>query len=347
MGIAGLIGLGSAALFAGARSIWWLPPDRLDVAIHSESSLSIPSGSTIKILIWNIQYAGSRNYHFFYDGGTDVNVSEKHVYESLDTIASIIRQHDPDILLLQEVDRGSRRTQFIDEHSELLKRLDYPDHLSTSYHKVPYVPHPSYQPLGKVDMNLSVFSRFRIDSATRYQLPLLSESKVRQLFNLRRALLEVRFPTSKGSDFVAFNTHLSAFSKHDGTLGKQLQVLSEHMSSSDKSDVPWLLAGDLNALPPGDNAERLGDDAQWYSPTESPLTPLFDRFQHPVPQSVYTSDPGPWRTYLPPGSTTPDRTLDYLFHGSQIEVLSYSVIQDTKAKETSDHLPIVTEIRLH
>jgi endonuclease/exonuclease/phosphatase family metal-dependent hydrolase len=345
MSIAGIIGLGSATALVGARSLWWIPPQKLEVEIHCDTAPSIPRGKPIKVLIWNIQYAGSRNYHFFYDGGEDVSVSEAHVYESLDAIADVIRAHDPDILLLQEVDRGSRRTRFIDEHEELLRRLRYPCHTSAAYHKVAYVPHPSHEPLGKVDMHLSVFSKYAIDGATRYQLPLLNESKVRQLFNLRRALLEIRFPTESGADFIAFNTHLSAFSKGDGTLDRQLKVLDEHMNVADAAGSPWILAGDLNALPPGDSRDRLGDDAIWYAEL-SPIQRLFDRYTHPVSSRLYSDEPEPWRTYLPPSSDRPDRTLDYLFHGDQVQTLSYSVIQNKKASTTSDHLPILAEVRI-
>jgi len=346
MRIAGIIGLGSATALAGARALWWLPPPKLEVSIHCEAAPSIPRSKPVKVLIWNIQYAGSRHYHFFYDGGKDVGVSEEHVYESLDAIADVIRKHDPDILLLQEVDRGSRRTHYIDEHAELLRRLSYPCHTSTPYHKVPYVPHPSHDPLGKVDMHLSVFSRYAIDGATRYQLPLLQESAIRRLFNLRRALFEVRFPTESGPDFTVFNTHLSAFSKGDGTLNRQLESLDSRMGAAEQSGAPWMLGGDLNALAPADNRDRLGDDAVWYSEGESPIHILFDRYEHPVSLALYTSEPEPWRTYLPPKSESPDRTLDYLFHGSGLKTLSYSVLRDKKASTTSDHLPILTEVRI-
>jgi endonuclease/exonuclease/phosphatase family metal-dependent hydrolase len=347
MSIAGIIGLGSATALAGARILWWLPPPRMEASIHCSAAPSIPNGRTLKVLIWNIQYAGSRHYHFFYDGGQDVSVSEEHVYESLDAIADVIRSHDPDILLLQEVDRGSRRTGFIDEHEELLRRLSYPCHTSTPYHKVPYVPHPSHEPLGKVDMHLSVFSRYAIDGATRYQLPLLQESKLRQIFNLRRALFEVRFPTESGADFTTFNTHLSAFSKGDGTLERQLESVEKHMAAAEESGAPWMLGGDLNALDPADNRDRLGEDAVWYTDGESPIQLLFDRYEHPVSLSLYTSEPEPWRTYMPPNFESPDRTLDYLFHGSRLETLSYSVLRGKKASTTSDHLPILAEVRIH
>src|ERR1044071_240107 len=45
----------------------------------------------------------------------------------LQRIADVIRKHDPDLVGLQEVDRGVQRTQRIDEIVELAKltRMDY------------------------------------------------------------------------------------------------------------------------------------------------------------------------------------------------------------------------------
>ena len=102
----------------------------------------------------------------------------------------------------------------------------------------------------------------------------------------------------------------------------------------------------MNALAPGDDPERLGPDAKWYATGESPVQPLFNTYKHPVPMEAYDSDPQPWRTYLPPGASKPDRTLDYMFHGSQVEVLSYSVLQDDSVIPISDHLPILAEVRI-
>src|SRR5690606_7940906 len=140
-------------------------------------------------------------------------------------IAEVVRAADPDIVLWQEVDRGSRRTAFVDQLEALQARLDLPCAVATPYHRAPYVPHPSHEHLGRVDMNLAVSSRYRLSSATRWQLPLLQESAVRRLFNLRRALLEVRVPVEGGGELRLFDTHLSAFSRGDGTLPKQIAAV--------------------------------------------------------------------------------------------------------------------------
>ena len=138
----------------------------------------------MRVLVWNIQYGAPNSYHFFYDGGDDVYVDEQDVRANLDALAEVVRDVDPDVILWQEVDRGSRRTHHIDQHAELLARVPYPCHLSTPYHRAGYVPHPPEQHIGKVDMHLSIFSRYALGDARRIQLALLDEPWWRQIFNL-------------------------------------------------------------------------------------------------------------------------------------------------------------------
>ncbi len=219
------------------------------------------------------------------------------------------------------------------------EKLGLACHTATPYHKVPYVPSPSHEHLGAVDMNLSVFSRYKISSATRFQLPLLAEPLYRRIFNLRRALLDVRLPLEGGGEVAVFDTHLSAFSRGDGTLERQVAMLQAHAESAEAQGVPWLLAGDLNILPPDDDPARVSSDVEAYG-SPSPSIPLFDQFQTPFPRGDVES----LRTYVPWGSETPDRTIDYLFHGAGVQVSGLRVLRDSYP--LSDHLPFVVEVRI-
>ena len=81
---------------------------------------------------------------------------------------------------------------------------------------------PRATQVGRVGMHLATFSRYQLADATRYQLPLLQESRLRRLFNLRRACLAT--PLRGPSRVSLLNTHLSAFSFGDGTVDKQVAV---------------------------------------------------------------------------------------------------------------------------
>ncbi|MCB9683275.1 MAG: endonuclease/exonuclease/phosphatase family protein [Alphaproteobacteria bacterium] len=348
--LAGIVtGVGALVLGFGAWVVsmgWGAPtPGQVDPAevVCAADAPPLPRGRPLKVLMWNLQYGGTRKHHFFYDGGPDVHVPEADVRWAVDRIALVIAEQDPDLVILQEVDRGSDRTHRIDELAALLDRLPYGCHAATPYHQVAYVPTPSQQHLGKVDMHLAVLSRYRIDAATRTQLPLLDEPWWRRIFNLRRALLDVSLPIDGGGTLRVFDTHLSAFSKGDGTLDKQVAVLDQRAAEVETRHEPWLLAGDLNALPPGDDASRLGHDAALYAEDTSPVKRLFDRYDAVVPLPQLLGDAQRWRTYIPFGADLPDRVLDYVFVGRAVDT---GTVQVLPVLDASDHLPILVEITL-
>lgn len=334
-----LVGLMALGLRLGMASMPTVP---VPVSCERDAP-ELRRGQPVRALVWNIQFAGGREHHFFYDGGRAVSVSGATVEATLDRIAEVIARVDPDFVLLQEVDRDSRRTARIDQHAELLRRVPYPCHVSAPYYRAPYVPHPAHEHLGKVDMHLSVFSKYRLEGARRHQLARLDEPWWRRQFNLRRALLEVRLPLDEGGRFVIFDSHLSAFSQGDGTLARQVAQLQEHFEETEAEGTPWIFGADLNTLPPGDDPARLGESAVHYA-DGSQSAPLIERWGWPVPRDALATDPAPWRTYLPYGADQPDRTIDYVFHGAGVKPGAFAVLSDVT--DASDHLPLLFDFEV-
>jgi endonuclease/exonuclease/phosphatase family metal-dependent hydrolase len=328
-------------------TIAWRPPARMEVAVDAQGEASaLAPGTTLTVLVWNLQFCGSRNYDFFYDEGPDVHVSPEHVEQTMAAIAEVIARHDPDLLLLQEVDRDSDRTGRVDQLQELMATCAYPRVAATPYYRVRYVPHPGHDHLGKVDMHLAVAARAETGEARRFQLPLLNEPWLRRQFNLRRAILEL--DVDRGADhppLVVLNTHLAAFSKGDGTLASQVDVIRERLEALDAAGSPWILGGDLNMLPPHDHPARLGEDAKYYSDTARPIDGLLDAgYRSAFDLDALSEHPGAMGSYLPFGAEVPDRTLDYVFVSDGIEVLSAQVL--TRYTDISDHLPLLVEVRI-
>ena len=295
--------------------------------------------SSLRCLVWNIQFAAGRDALFFYDGGDAVSVRRATVERTLERIAAAVHRHAPDVILLQEVDRGSRRTEFIDQHAWLAAAFGLPCHASTEYHRVRYVPAPAHEHLGRVDMHLGVYSRYRLLPGLRRQLPLLRESRVRQHFNLRRAALEAPLATASGAPLLLLNTHLSAFSRGDGTLQRQIARLGAALAAHDAAGRRWLLAGDFNALPPGDDPSRLRHDRELYG-LNSPLAPLFARYASAVPLRRHLDDPAPYRTWVPFGAERAERAIDHTFVSAGVRVV------DAAAIGISDHLPMIVDLEL-
>jgi endonuclease/exonuclease/phosphatase family metal-dependent hydrolase len=225
----------------------------------------------------------------------------------------------------------------------MLERVGYPTWASACYHRARFVPAPTREPLGRVRLDLAVLSRFTMTAAERIQLPLLRESRLRQIFNLQRCLLAVRIPIPAwGRDLHVAVTHLSAFSRGDGTLGRQVAVLRAWMEARERDGDPFVLGGDLNLLPPGDDPTRLGANADQYADRDNPIATLLPRFRSVIPPERIL-DPAN-RTYLPWGAVATERMLDYLFVSDGIEVIDAHPVADPSP--VSDHLPLVASLRL-
>eukprot|EP00408_Alexandrium_pacificum_P011470 CAMPEP_0171214968 /NCGR_PEP_ID=MMETSP0790-20130122/31427_1 /TAXON_ID=2925 /ORGANISM="Alexandrium catenella, Strain OF101" /LENGTH=340 /DNA_ID=CAMNT_0011680711 /DNA_START=66 /DNA_END=1088 /DNA_ORIENTATION=- len=332
------------------------PKDQEDCELITRSQAGnasadeVPRDRPIKLMCWNIQFCAGRNHLFFYEGGQAVVVPIEDVEQTMQVVADIIADNAPDIVLLQEVDRNSKRTHFQDELHGILERLDraghsYPYVASAPYHRVCYVPAPGHEHMGRVDLNLVTLSKFRIERGTRHQLPLLNESWMRQMFNLKRAVMDIEMPIAGGGKFVALNTHLSAFAFNDGTPEREIAELSKHAARLERQASPWYM------LPPGDDPGRLGvinneDHSQYYNP-ESPVKPLTDEHRSAMDLEAHARNPEPFRTYVPLGTDTPDRVLDWMFTGTKTQILKYSVLSKHRhISIASDHLPLLLEFKI-
>lgn len=320
------------------------PAQPTPVPIFGDEMPVLPKNRPLTVVVWNLQFAAGRSSTLFYEGGPRVHVDAAERDRTLAQIAEVLHQLNPDVVLLQEVDRSSDRTGRLDELAYLTRAFGPCAFASASYHHVPFVPVPWRDPMGKVDFHLAVLSRYRLNSATRLGLPRMDEARYRQAFNLRRAILDVRLALADGSEMSLLNTHLSAFSNGDGTLPKQVAICNAQITALERKNAPWVLAGDFNCLPPDDSPSRLPPvAAAEYADVDAPMAPLLERWASPMPLRA-ASDPKVWGTYVPFGSEFADRTIDWIFHGSRIETLEFRV--HTGVGHVSDHLPLVWRMRL-
>ena len=337
------IGLGFGVpivLLASLIGSEFRPPSMMEVQANGDGLDTLPSKKDITLISWNIQFSGSRKHHFFYDGGEAVSVPAEDVSETLEAIKILLGNEGADITLLQEIDRFSDRTQQIDQLEALRGYRDNVSWMVTPYHKAAYVPHPSHEPMGRVNLNLGIISKYKLTEGKRHQLALLNEPRWRQYFNLKRALLESSIPLDRYNGVIKIAvTHLSAFSHGDGTLDKQVAQIKQWMESQPPNQ-PWILAGDFNLLPPNDYTPRIGDDAKLYADETNPLEELIPQFNTAFDEILSSRN----YTYLPFGSKEPDRKIDYIFYGGPIEIKSAIVLR--YASDISDHLPLKITFRI-
>ena len=321
------------------------------VVLGGTNAPVLQPGQKLRILSWNVQYMAGKNHVFFYEGGTDERPSPAEIAASLASVARVIREEDPDIVLLQEVDDDSRRTDYEDQAARLLVLLpaEYRQHASAYYHKAAFVPDRHF--LGAVGMKLLTLSKYRIREAVRHQLPLMPKDPLTRQFYFKRAILEARLPVAGGNDLAVLNTHLDAWSAGTDTLVRQVACAQALLEQLDRAGCAWCLGGDFNLLPPGIASPHLSPvERTGYNPI-SELTPLFTRYAG-VPSASETGgdDCARWLTHFHNGKAEPDRTIDYIFLSPLTKLGDHHVRQKDPGQadflKISDHFPVVVEVTL-
>lgn len=309
-------------------------------------------GQTLEVMSWNVQYMAGKGYVFWYDlfdeSGPDERPSPAAITATLEEVARVILDESPDVILLQEVDDGASRTDGEDQLERLLGLLsdDYACSASAPYWKALFVPHPRI--MGSAGMKLSTVSRYRIDEATRHQLPIMPSDPLTQQFNFRRAILEVRLPVEGGADLVVLNTHLDAFAQGTDTMQQQVALTKVLLDDFDTAGNPWVLGGDFNLLPPGPQFDNLPVDQSVYYESASELAVLTDAYPSvPSPEEANGGDASVWFTHYPndPAVTGPDRTIDFVFFDPGLE-LGDHYVRSADTLGISDHLPVVATLTL-
>jgi endonuclease/exonuclease/phosphatase family metal-dependent hydrolase len=352
------IGISIAGLLIAFLAFVWFgtyhPADVEPMSVTCPPSApTLQAGQSLKIMTWNVQFMAGKNYTFWFDvpnsDGPDERPSPEDITQTLSEVARVIKDEDPDIIMLDEVDNGAARTDYEDQLARLKELLpdDYPCSTSAYYWKAIYVPHPRIH--GKAGLTLVVLSKYKIASADRYQLALAPNSWIRQQFNTKRAMLAAHLPIQQGGEFVDIATHLDAFAQGSNTMELEVGQVDQLLADLTRVHAPFIIGGDFNLLPPDDNSfERLPAAHQGYYNTQSEIKPLYEAYQAiPSLADVTSPDFAKWYTYIPndPAIPFPDSTLDYFFLPKSITVTDHYVRQDDTQK-ISDHFPVIAVIQL-
>lgn len=229
----------------------WKPAEKIDIPFNPISTHTQKiSDSTFTFMIWNVGYGGlGEAADFFYDGGNMVRSSKTEVNRYLEGIGETIQAAGADFMLLQEVDRHSKRSYYINEYEAFQKRTNnYFGGLALNFN-VPFVPKKYFDPIGHVESGLATFSKNCPSHATRYQFPGEFSWPLR-LFNLDRCFLASRYPLVNGKELIVINTHNSAYD--DGSMKKQeMEYLKRFLLQEYSVGNYVIVGGDWNQCPPG------------------------------------------------------------------------------------------------
>jgi endonuclease/exonuclease/phosphatase family metal-dependent hydrolase len=339
------------ALIGGLMfSLTWRPDARetLPVSCTGTPPTLVP-GQALKVMTWNVQYLAGKRYVFWNDlaQGNDEAPTLEDMAFSLDEVARVIRDEQPDVVLLQELDDGAKASDYQDQLKLLQERVAdlYPCSASAFDWKAEFVPNAHV--FGSVGRQLATLSRYRIEHAERLQLPVASANFISRQFQPKDALLATKLPLSDGGQLTVFNTHLERARQPDETLQAQVSAVAKVLDKYESQGLPWLIGGDFNLLPLGQYRRLSAEQRMPYS-ADSELHLLWDKYPMiPTNNEASGIDRAQWLTHYPndPGLNGPDRTVDYLFYSPKIKRVEAMVRQDDTLR-ISDHLPVIARFLL-
>lgn len=207
LGLFAFVGLIGLMIYSAT----WRPAAKevLPVSCNAKAPTLVP-GQALKVMTWNVQYLAGKRYVFWNDlaQGDDESPTLEDMAFSLDEVARVIRDEQPDIVLLQELDDGAKASDYQNQVKLLQERVAdlYPCRAHAFDWKADFVPDPHI--FGSVGRQLATLSRYQIEHAERLQLPVAPANVISRQFKPKNALLVAYLPLSDGGQIAVLNTHL-------------------------------------------------------------------------------------------------------------------------------------------
>ena len=307
-----------------------------------QTSATLRAGESIRVLTFNTGYAGlDKSQDFFMDGGSGVSPTggRAKVEENLAGILAAIQEANAQIVLLQEVDQSSVRTNRIDETAYYQQNTGLNAAYAVNY-QCGFVPFP-LPPIGAVKSGVLTLSAYQPAQAQRQSLPVPFKWPIR-VANLKRCLLVERIPVAgSGRELVLINLHLEAYDDGEGKAAQTRQLLDIIHKEYEKGNYV-IAGGDFNQTFEG--VQRFG--GSW----EGKWTP-----------GVFTEDELPQGVRLVYDPSLPTcRSLDQAYTGDRDNHVFYLIdgflvtdnvqVEDVHTVDLdfaySDHNPMLMQVTL-
>jgi len=329
-------------LFLFYSTLTYFNPQPELIVSENSNPDTIPCNFTLKVISWNIGYAGlGENMDFFYDNGKRVRDTKRRTVTNLDSITRFLRNYcSANFFLIQEVDLQSKRSYYINQKDTIAERIGYYASFAQNY-VVSFVPIPLTSPMGKVNSGILNISKYASKNAVRYSYP-GKFSWPNRLFNLRRCMLINRYPTNNGKEFILVNTHMSAFD--NGQLKKQeMNFLHNFILGEFAKGNYIIVGGDWNQSPPEFPLNTFGEN---YKVEFFKLTNISVNFvpkdwkwvyDPTIPTNRYINEP------FIPGKTF-SSIIDIFLVSPNVDVIKRKTVNLNF--QNSDHNPILIEFNL-
>lgn len=187
-------------------------------ATQTRSATDVQAADTVRVLVYNI-HAGK----------------DAAGVENLHGVVALIRETRADVVLLQEVDQGTRRSGVVDQPAVLASRSGF------------HVAFGSALDYDGGKYGVATLSRWPIAFDTLHRLPVDPPQERAGGSREPRGLLRSDITSPYGT-MVVFNTHIDA-SREDTWRQQEARVIVSTIAAARRSHAFVLLGGDLNSTP--------------------------------------------------------------------------------------------------
>ena len=311
--------------------------------IKEDKNKNYELNTEYKLLSWNVGFFGmDKNIDFFMDGGKMVfPISQKQVEENILKAIEEIKKENPDIINLQEVDKYSKRTGFMDQVKILNEKFKQNSIFAYNM-KVKFVPYP-IPPLGQMETGIYSSSKKEILNPERHQLPIAFKYPVR-LSNFKRAFT-VSYSNINGSDkkLVLLNAHLDAYDDEKSGFKKKQNEEIHFMKKEREKGNYVILSADFNQnlkMLNKDEMEKIPSNLWRASNFDTEL--LSDKFKllHPNENTARLNN----KPYKKGSENTYYYVIDGFVVSDNIKVNEIKV--NDLDFQNSDHNPVVLKFEL-
>lgn len=342
-----LLSILSTVFFLFFIFLWW------------NNNPSLPQRSTPPIQVLNVKNNLIKNrkslnlkvvsYNIHFGIGFDAmtrSIDKKSYEKRLNKIAQILKNIDADIVLLQEVDSYSKRSNFIDQGKYLAQKAGY-NYLAAAPTLKGKIHINFHNVIGKIEHGLSVLSKYPIEYNEAYIFNYSNEMPffVKWLYDphgAQKCLVNIN-----GKKINVINVHLDPWSQKSREA--QIQKIKTIWLTNNK--FPTIIGGDFNSISPSalkkdglylDDAPWFIDRKKWDIKNESTiLTLLHLGFKEASPLKLSLKH----KKFNSFPSNDPKEKIDYIFAGYKTRVIQGYIYNE--AKMASDHLPIVADIKIN
>lgn len=222
-------------------------------------SAAVKTDTEYTAMTYNVGFgAYTPDFTFFMDGGKSTWAeSRESVIACIDGAANVIKDHNVDFALIQEVDFNSTRSHHVDQQQQLEAQFsDYSSTFAVNFHS-PYLFYPFTQPHGFANSGLMTLSESPITSATRPSLPIATS--VKKFVDLDRCYSVNHIPVENGRELGILNLHTSAYGTDGDLQTRQMQMIFDDMKAEYDKGNYVIAGGDWNHDFTGDSKFKLND----------------------------------------------------------------------------------------